>query len=196
MNTRGFTLAELLIALAILGVIATFTIPKVLNSQQSSERISIFKETIAAINQAAYEMTLTGELYDYASQQAVYRNKLNYVEFCSDATAGGCWSGIGGATSAQGGFIFHNGASAAGFRLGHTANLGWEEIFLDWNGPNEGSNTMGDDQIALSICYNSAAPQFTSFSSNCTKQVTVVNKDSASGGNDAANLALWNEIWQ
>ncbi len=33
---KGFTLAELLMALAILGVIATFTIPKILGAQQSS----------------------------------------------------------------------------------------------------------------------------------------------------------------
>lgn len=32
---KGFTLAELLISLAILGVIATFTIPKILSSQQN-----------------------------------------------------------------------------------------------------------------------------------------------------------------
>lgn len=33
----GFTLAELLIALGILGVIATFTIPKILSAQQDSK---------------------------------------------------------------------------------------------------------------------------------------------------------------
>lgn len=34
---KGFTLAELLIALAILGVIATFTIPKVLQSSRTAQ---------------------------------------------------------------------------------------------------------------------------------------------------------------
>jgi prepilin-type N-terminal cleavage/methylation domain-containing protein len=49
---RGFTLAELLIALAILGVIATFTIPKVLNSQQSSSWKAIAKETASSVASA------------------------------------------------------------------------------------------------------------------------------------------------
>ena len=45
----GFTLAELLIALVILGIMATFTIPKVLQSQTNEKRIAISKETIALV---------------------------------------------------------------------------------------------------------------------------------------------------
>ncbi len=48
----GFTLAELLSALAILGVIATFTIPKVLNATASGQYNSIAKETIGAMSEA------------------------------------------------------------------------------------------------------------------------------------------------
>lgn len=49
---KGFTLAELLIALSILGVIATFTIPKVLQSQQNGKYNTMAKEAIATISQA------------------------------------------------------------------------------------------------------------------------------------------------
>lgn len=63
---RAFTLAELLIALAILGVIATFTIPKVLSSQQSSQSKAIAKEAASMISGAlaAYknEHTLTSTM--------------------------------------------------------------------------------------------------------------------------------------
>lgn len=54
-KASGFTLAELLIALAILGVIATFTIPKVLNSQQDGRYNATAKEFAAALS-GAYEM--------------------------------------------------------------------------------------------------------------------------------------------
>ena len=47
----GFTLAELLIALLILGVIATFTIPKVLQSQQSSHWNSSAKEVAGMLSE-------------------------------------------------------------------------------------------------------------------------------------------------
>jgi prepilin-type N-terminal cleavage/methylation domain-containing protein len=49
---RAFTLAELLIALTILGIIATFTIPKVLQSSASKQSESIAKESLAAVSQA------------------------------------------------------------------------------------------------------------------------------------------------
>jgi prepilin-type N-terminal cleavage/methylation domain-containing protein len=55
----GFTLAELLIALAILGELATFTIPKILSAQQDGRNNAIAKEAAGAIS-TAYQM------YQYA----------------------------------------------------------------------------------------------------------------------------------
>ena len=48
-QSPAFTLAELLVALAILGVIATFTIPKVLVSQQNDKNNAITKEAAGAV---------------------------------------------------------------------------------------------------------------------------------------------------
>ena len=52
MKQNAFTLAELLISLVVLGVIATFTIPKVLNSQQSSQWSSSAKEAASMVSGA------------------------------------------------------------------------------------------------------------------------------------------------
>ena len=49
MRQNGFTLAELLIALVILGVVATFTIPKVLQSSQSNQFKSVGLESVATV---------------------------------------------------------------------------------------------------------------------------------------------------
>jgi len=82
---KGFTLAELLIALAILGVIATFTIPKVITAQQNRQANSIAKEAAGTIS-AAFQ------LYKYsggdvttmsATQLTSY---LNYIKMDTSST--------------------------------------------------------------------------------------------------------------
>jgi len=59
--SNGFTLAELLIALSILGVIATFTIPKILQSTSDQTDNSIAKEAVSMVSQAyqAYRLSNT-----------------------------------------------------------------------------------------------------------------------------------------
>jgi prepilin-type N-terminal cleavage/methylation domain-containing protein len=58
---KGFTLAELLVSLAVLGVIATFTIPKVLTSVTYSQQTAIGKSVISSITEAyqAYKINNT-----------------------------------------------------------------------------------------------------------------------------------------
>jgi prepilin-type N-terminal cleavage/methylation domain-containing protein len=48
----GFTLAEVLIVMAILGVVATFTVPKVLYSSNQASWNAKAKEAAAAISEA------------------------------------------------------------------------------------------------------------------------------------------------
>jgi prepilin-type N-terminal cleavage/methylation domain-containing protein len=62
MTTRGFTLAELLIALAILGIIATFTIPKILENQQASSYRAIAKEVASMITSGYSEYKRTNQV--------------------------------------------------------------------------------------------------------------------------------------
>ncbi len=89
----GFTLAELLISLAILGVIATFTIPKVLNASQDSQKNAMAKEVIAMIvnSQQAYALnnSLVGSgFYEYTPY-------MNYVRVDSSSAIdnyNGAWA--------------------------------------------------------------------------------------------------------
>jgi prepilin-type N-terminal cleavage/methylation domain-containing protein len=75
----GFTLAELLIALTILGVIATFTIPKVLLSQQDTKYKAIAKEAAGALSAAfiAYQQSSTVDANTSLSDLTPY---LNYIK--------------------------------------------------------------------------------------------------------------------
>lgn len=74
----GFTLAELLIALGILGVIATFTIPKVLSAQQETQKKAIAKE-VASMITGAYQLYVKDNGYSTSISGASLVPYLNYV---------------------------------------------------------------------------------------------------------------------
>ena len=115
MKQRAFTLAELLIALVILGVIATFTIPKVLTSQQDSRFNSIAKEATGMVSQAyqAYQLNNT------SSSLATMGFKdltpyMNYVRYDTSSTVDSEYNTVGTrtcGTSSDACLFLHNGAS-------------------------------------------------------------------------------------
>lgn len=77
-NTRGgFTLAELLIALLVLGVIVTFTVPKVLQAQRDSRWRAMTKETAAALA-GAYQMHLA---HGGDRATASFGNVMKYINY-------------------------------------------------------------------------------------------------------------------
>lgn len=84
----AFTLAELLIALAILGVIAVFTIPKVLQSQTDGKYKAITKEAVATVSSAfsAYQSSnrVTGGTGFSAMSQTVNYVRIDTVSTIDD----------------------------------------------------------------------------------------------------------------
>jgi prepilin-type N-terminal cleavage/methylation domain-containing protein len=77
-SCKAFTLAELLIALAILGVIAGFTIPKVLQSQQDNRNNATAKEAAAAFVNAYQAYKLQNAVSGSTSSSAL-TPYLNYI---------------------------------------------------------------------------------------------------------------------
>lgn len=147
----GFTLAELLIALAILGVIATFTIPKVLSSQQDSQAKAVAKDIAATISSGyqAYRLN-KGDSSD--TEFADITPYLNYVKVLTDsasqidATYGftgtiECDSGIGRTC-----LLLHNGSVLMYFMhsFGGTASTNALLYYFDPDGkPTSSGNASG-----------------------------------------------------
>lgn len=160
---RGFTLAELLISLAVLGVIATFAIPKVLDSQQDQKREAVMKETYAAMAEIYYLGGLTGEKIVGVDLSSYTLSKLNIIRSCpNNSLTEGCWThaadlnGSGGACADKrinAGFTLANGATVAGFSDAFDDGAFW--IQIDWNGP-EGPNILADDQFYLNMASQAA----------------------------------------
>lgn len=87
-SKKGFTLAELLIALAILGVIATFTIPKVLQSGTSGQNKAIAKEAASMVAGAFSARQLETPIAD-TTGSAQLTPFMNYVRIDTATTFAG-----------------------------------------------------------------------------------------------------------
>ena len=142
MRKLGFTLAEVLITLVIIGVIAAMTVPTLMNNTNAQEFRSAIKKAISGANQA---LTLNYALeglgaQDYADAQAlvdnVFKVRMSVIE---DTT----WLGTtthdkDGITAAcEGGAVF---TTADGMKFCVTSNYA--------------GNATGDDQSSACNSYN------------------------------------------
>ena len=81
-NYDAFTLAEVLVTLVIIGVIAAMTIPTLINKTEKQEFVSKFKKNYSVFSSAlkmaqAQNGQLTG--WDWSSQQSGFDNIENYI---------------------------------------------------------------------------------------------------------------------
>ena len=86
MKKLGFTLAEVLITLVIIGVIAAMTVPTLMNNTNAQEFRSALKKAISGVNQALtlhYALEGLGA-QDYADENDIITNlfekRMNIVE--------------------------------------------------------------------------------------------------------------------
>ena len=166
-RAKGFTLAELLVSLAILGMIATFTVPKILYAQQSAKNAAVFKETVATINAVLYQ----GYAYDGMTQANVgtyIRSHVNAIKICnSNAGTQGCWDttiqGTNTGQEGEPGLVLPNGATLAGLDDccgngfgGMAAGEASGNFAIDLNGL-EGPNQLNQDQFLLYACFGTVS---------------------------------------
>ncbi|HEY9745314.1 MAG TPA: type II secretion system protein, partial [Oculatellaceae cyanobacterium] len=154
----GFTLAELLIALTILGVIATFTIPKVLFSQQNGKWNAAAKEAAAAISEAysAYKLEHTPDENTSSADLAQYFNyvRLETGAYEVDHVTG--QNSLDCATAVPGCLMLHNGGVLfpGGSRFGGTNPTNYIHFHFDPDGQYSGSPTGPGKAISILLYYN------------------------------------------
>jgi prepilin-type N-terminal cleavage/methylation domain-containing protein len=97
-NLKAFTLAEVLITLLIIGVVASLVIPAIINDTQKEEFVTGAKKTYSVLNQVAelIKMDNGGTYVDafLSTSDTVnkFAEKLSYTAKCTNATNDGtCW---------------------------------------------------------------------------------------------------------
>jgi len=165
---NGFTLAEVLITLVIIGVIAAMTIPTMINNLQKNELRSQFKKQVSVISQVIQKMKIdNGDIIYISDNDSVtdFRNRFigyfsvicknncvdvskyrNYINKNDDA--------IGYISSNS--FITSDGASYA-FHKGSSGNI---YVTVDVNGPGKKPNRWGYDTFTFYIPVNSTSHVF------------------------------------
>ena len=107
---RGFSLAEVVISLAVLGLIASLTLPSLFMSMDRAKKRAVFKETYHALATAVHTATMEGE--------TVFEviNKFNVSKICrTNALTEGCTHySVGGYEQNEPGVVMATGATIFG----------------------------------------------------------------------------------
>lgn len=157
----GFTLAEVLIALAILGEIATFTIPKVINAQQNQSYNAKAKEAAGMVT-AAFQIAQTEGTISSASTFSDLTGYMNYLAvdtttIIDDAQNRGSYTC--GSNNAANCLKLHNGAilrygNLSNYSFGGTnaTNAIW--FLVDPDGTYSGTTNGAGKAVEFWIYYN------------------------------------------
>ncbi len=152
----GFTLAELLISLAILGVIATFTIPKILSSQQDSKYSASAKEVVAMFSDAYQQAKFSSSNVASIAPANLFQY-MNYVKTDTTSSIDGLYTqGVYGVNCSQRPCIqLHNGGIvlASQWNFGGTGTTNSINFIYDPDGKVTDGTTTGPGKSVIFYLY-------------------------------------------
>ena len=204
-NSRkiAFTLAEVLITLGIIGIVAALTIPSVIEGYKEKETVAKLKKVYSVLSQS-YELYMqeTGEPFKWSADRSIYDRGEDeqYVEFfnilkkqykkvkeCHNEFVG-CYSRDYYKTLLGNDYTYGYGERAGKGKLslvtpdGVTIGFGWDgvwqqdKILVDLNGPKK-PNRGGYDAFAFSIKDDKIIPFLKIDSENLIKNLCDLKND-------------------
>jgi hypothetical protein len=145
----------MLVALAILGLIAGFVVPKVINGIENQQKRAILKEVISDLTSLCMTEWLQGSLKPSTSPYQLLKEKFNCTQYADNARSAGLWIGaIDGGDGSRAGCLLPNGAVI----IMDTSANGINTFGVDWNG-SKGPNTnyIGVTGDRLLLRFNNQA---------------------------------------
>lgn len=162
MLKKGFTLAEVLITLGIIGVVAAMTIPTLMNATQNAEFKTAYKKAFSTANQAWTMAIANDEVPDRVSGSDgaenvnffnILKGEFNVVKDCNTDNNADCWT-----IDAKGrlpysdarAFIDKSGMSWSMPCHPTSMDCGCDIIWVDVNGLKK-PNQLGKDQFIFML---------------------------------------------
>ena len=163
---QAFTLAEVLLTLAIIGVVAALTIPAVITKVTNAQFVTGAKKaynTLKSIEQKAAIDFGDRTLWDPSLSETEYFNKyykpyLDVLKDCKDDGEEGCWGAQyrylnGGQIDPSHNNLGYNIITSDGMSMKFDIYTRWNvTISVDVNGP-KGPNVWGKDVYAFEHCF-------------------------------------------
>lgn len=168
----GFTLAEVIIVLGIVGIVAEMTIPSVLSDFQEKTALTQFQKSYTELSQAYISAAQeNGTINNWATDQDMYNYMKPYLKIMEDCPkTTGCfpkvtYNGIKGTTV---GLYFYN-PSTYKLRLANGASILFKPsyepmgtVYIDING-DKAPNAFGKDMFVFMLATKSGAPYITGY---------------------------------
>jgi prepilin-type N-terminal cleavage/methylation domain-containing protein len=147
----GFTLSELMVTMAVLGLVAAITTPVILNGVEFHNKKVRFKEVYTSLLKVVRKGAESGDMA-FAGDMTYLSKNLNAAKVCSNANAEGCWPGStdGGQTidNSEPGILMTSGAMIFGFE--NTGTPQADAVWVDINGTMK-PNKQCKDQLPFII---------------------------------------------
>jgi prepilin-type N-terminal cleavage/methylation domain-containing protein len=180
-KSKGFTLAELLIALLILGEISTFTIPKIIVAQANARYNAVAREDIAALSGAHQQHMLSGNLSS-STKITSLTQYMNYIAFDTSSIIDDApGSGSSSCNSTYPCIRMHNGSvmqwrDTVNFGGTNTTNAMW--VHIDPDGVLTDGSTNGPGKaLSLFLYYNGRISDEGSITAGTANSAVTYNPD-------------------
>ena len=159
----AFTLAEVIIVLGILGIMAEMTIPTLISNVQEKVFLTHFQQTYTSLQQA-YQMAAeqNGTADTWADADAMYTNLKPYLKMMQDCpfTCNTAYpadpKNLAGSYTSDWHTYYHI-MLVNGVTLKFTIDAGYRTVAIDLNG-NKGPNRIGYDFFTFHLSNKNGAP--------------------------------------